>query len=243
MLLISTRRLFLFLCASLAIILTCGILGYYRLYPGPLQTKNPKIAAEQLLYISVAGSLVLSLFFAGIYTYRVRVEKKLKRITTLGGTASPALQLHSRTFGSLGYTLKQLYHSIMRVNEQQSIKLSGQAELVSLLIADSDAPLAVTDITGTILYVSRKYEKRTERAKAKLLGTSIEKVEEEIVVPLVLREVEARRSFSMKPKEEERKSKSAYTVVPVINKRGTISYLLFDFRADSPLSRFIRRRE
>ncbi|MFO7850184.1 MAG: hypothetical protein R6V67_09515 [Spirochaetia bacterium] len=242
MLLISTRNLLLFLCASLVLLLTCGILGYYRLYPENEIQTDPKLAAEQLLYISIAGSLLLSLYFTRIYTHRIRVEKKLKRITTLGGTASPTLQLQSQNLGSLGVTLQHFYRNIMLVNEQQSLKLSGQSELISLLIANSDAPLAVTDITGTLLYASEKYEKKAGAAKSKLIGSSIEVWEEDVVVPIILREVESHRSFSMNPKKEETMKKGSFTVLPVINSRGTISYLLFDFRADSPLNKLKRNR-
>ena len=257
MVLVSRRLIFVFFAAAVLLLLACGILGYRGFYPGGTgAVEDPaaaagaaaagaaaaqaeaaeaaKLAAERILYISIAGSVLLTALFVHIYFHRIRLERKIRRLATLGGTASPLYQLRSGKFGSFGSTLEVLYRRVMEVNEQQSVKLSAQSDLISLLLADSDAPIAVTDITGKILYASGKYEKRTEEVRSKLIGSSIESYEDEIVVPMIMQELETRRTYRSEEEQNGRK-KRPFTVMPILDKRGAVGYLLFDFRAASPL--------
>jgi PAS domain-containing protein len=251
MILVSRRNFFLLVLLAAACSLCCGLLGYIWLSEGFSQEVGrnlgsriePKIAAERLLFVAVVGTLLVLALAAHIYLRRIRIERTLRRISTLGGTASPALQLRAAPLGSLGETLEFLYRRILEINDKQALKLSGQSELISLLISGSDAPLAVTDVTGTILYLSDKYEKRSEKTRAKLLGSSIEEVESEIVVPMIMQELENYRGSDSGEKEgEQKRKKRSFTVLPILNKQGSVSYLLFDFRAVSPFQAFRRNR-
>ncbi len=250
MILVSRRNLFLLVLIASACSLSCGLLGYLWLFEAFSQEVgqsagsrfDPKIAAERLLFVAVVGTMIVLALAAHIYMRRVRIERTLRRISTLGGTATPALQLRTASLGSLGKTLELLYRRILEINDKQSLKLSGQSELISLLISGSGAPIAVTDVTGTILYLSDKYEKRTGETRAKLLGSSIEAAESEIVVPLIMQEMENYRGSDSGEKEGEQKKHKSFTVLPILNKRGSVSYLLFDFRAVSPFQAFRRNR-
>lgn len=246
MVLVSQRKLFIFLAAAILFLLASTALGYHYLYrvqenaadeaapedtlaeaAAPEDAIACKLAAERLLYIGITGTLILLILFAGIYRKRVRIEQKLRRLATLGGTASPGRQLSSESLGSLGDTLSVLYRRILEINEQQAFKLSGQAELISLLTADAEAPIAVTDVTGKLLYTSARYDKRAGEIKSKLIGNPIESVEESVVISEIMNELENSHTF---------RAERGYTVIPVINSRGSISYLLFDFRPNSPFA-------
>jgi PAS domain-containing protein len=243
MVLVSKRGLAVLYIIALAFLLSCGIYGYRQLHFG-LSGTAAKLAAERLLYASIVGSLLISAFMGHLYLHRVRLEKKLRRLATLGGTASPLRQLRSGQFGSFGRSLEILYRRIMEVNEQQAIKLSGQSDLISLLMSNSNTPTAVTDITGRLLYSSENYEKRVDMSRSTLIGSSIEALEEEIVVPMVLQKIEERRSFSAEKEGamEEKGKSSSYTVLPVFDKRGEVCYLLFDFSTISPFSSLKTKR-
>ena len=250
MMLVSRTHFFLLVLLAVVCILGIGVLGYLWLsegFTGGLPEADatqipPKIAAERLLFAAFAGTLLVLTLAARIYLRRVRIEHTLRRISTMGGTASPALQLRSAPLGSLGEILALLYRRILEINDKQALKLSGQSELISILISGSDAPITVTDVTGTILYLSDKYEKRAGETRAKLLGGSIEEVESEIVVPLIMQEVENHRSFDSREKEEEQRKNRTFTVLPILNKQGSVSYLLFDFRSTSPFQALRRNR-
>ncbi len=235
MVIVSRRNLLLLSFAALIVSIVSSIFGFLWLHPEGLVPQAPKLAAERLLFIGIVGELLLIGIVARIFISRISIEKKLERISTLGGTASPAAQLRSSGLGALGETLEHLFRHILEVNEKQALKLSAQSELIELLIAGVEAPVVLTDITGRILYLSDKYEKRSGELRSKLLDASIESFEEELVVPMVVRELEQGRFFSTDGKSGEAKSKgTSFTALPIYNKLGGISYILFDFRLASP---------
>jgi len=233
MIFIPRRQFLLFIILSIAALLGMGISAYHLYLPqfsgSPLRQK---IAAEWFLFSAVAVSLVLTALAVRMWLVRGRIKRELDRIRSMSTYVSLTSQLKSKRLYELGPLLSDLFLQVSRINERQSLKMSAQNTLVELLIDNIQAPLAVTDILGRIIYLSDEFEKLMKEDRDKLLGENLEKIISNVYMQMLVENIDLQRSYK-KEQDEDR----AFTVYPVYNRNREITYLVFDMRLRSSLTR------
>lgn len=232
MILISRPVFILFALLAAAAVLAMGIFGYLYFHPGlEVPAIEAKLSGERFLFAAVCVALLLLLIARRLWSSATRVNREIDRIIRSSSHISLAAQLKSERLGPIAGSLSRLYTRIAELNEKQSLKMSAQHSLISFLCSNIEAPLLVTDISGSILYVSTALEKKLDQSRSSLLGTSVETIAPNILVQSILNELPSRRSYAKEEKQD-----LSFTVFPIYNRLRQVDYLIFDLRGESPLA-------
>lgn len=230
------RKLFnLYIFLSIAILLAIGISAYAVFAPhieySPLQQK---IVAEWFLFGTILGICVLVLLAVRIASIRSRIKKELGRIRSMSTYVSLSSQLKSPRLHELGPLLSDLFIQVSRINERQSLKMSAQNSLLEFLSENIQAPIAVTDLFGRILYISNEFEKKMKMEREDLIGGSIENLISNVYMQPIVGSIETRRIY-----RKEQNDDMDFNVFPIYNREREVTYLLFDLRAGSSFSQIL----
>ncbi|MGC9311786.1 MAG: hypothetical protein ACP5IA_03765 [Sediminispirochaetaceae bacterium] len=227
------RKLFkLYIFLSISILLAIGIAAYAVFSPqieySPLRQK---IIAEWFLFGTIVGTCVLVLLAVRIATIRSRIKKELGRIRSMSTYVSLSSQLKSRRLHELGPLLSDLFMQVSRINERQSLKMSAQHSLLDFLSSNVQAPIAVTDLFGRILYISNEFGKKMHMEREDLIDGSIENLISNVYMQPIVSSIETRRTY-----RKEQNDDIDFNVFPIYNREREPTYLLFDLRDSSSFS-------
>lgn len=174
MVLLSRRRLLLFLAVVCFIILGLGIFGYQviRTSSGPEPGKAQQ-EAETLLYLSFTGTALALLI--GITTYRKsrNLEKEMDKLINLNRFNDFSPSQRMQKMGPFGEKVAQLYHRMNMLSEKKSLKISALGNLNSFLAGNIAKSLLVLDSTGRITYTSRTFLEKNEKLRSDIIGSDI----------------------------------------------------------------------
>lgn len=228
------RKLFVgYILLSLGLLIAIGTSAYLAFAPNlqqpPLQQK---ITAEWFLYGTIVGALILLLLTLRILRIRVVIRKELSRIRSMSSYVSLSSQLHSRRLHELGPLLRDLFIQVSKINERQSLKMSAQNSLLDFLTANLQAPIAITDLFGRILYLSDDFEKKMDSEREQLLGSSIEKLISNAYMQTIVGNIGSQTLYKKEQSED-----LAFNVFPIYNRNREPTYLVFDLRTTSEFSK------
>jgi len=216
--------LHLFTLISGTAITLLGLLGYFTFSQQTVYTAlQAKLTAEWFLFGALLSLLLLGLIITRILVVRRRVSHELERIQTMSSYISLSSQLNSKRLYELGPPLAELFKRVTSINEKQSLKMSAQHALTSLLCANIDAALLVSDITGKIVHVSIKYEEEYKTERANLLDKNIENLIPNVFMHEVIANIEKQHTY-----KKEKKDDRSFRVYPIYNHSSQITYFVFD---------------
>jgi PAS domain-containing protein len=132
-----------------------------------------KLWAENGFFLSLlAGILVLTVF--GILLKRSRnVLRELDKARELARYASFSSPEGLRRLGRLGEKIRLLYLQLTELNDKKSLKISSMAGVIDFLLQAGDLPLLITDVTGKIAQISRRYMEQYKLDRVEVAGKYI----------------------------------------------------------------------
>ena len=237
-------------------LLALGIYGYTTIAgSGENSASEIKAKSERMLFISViAVSTVLTVFIA-LVGGTIRVTRELDKIIEANKYGDFSPELSMKKLGRIGERINRLYYTLNALNEKKTLKISALSELAEYLVQNVGVPLLVSDVLGTIVYVSRTYADRFESNRSEILHMNITKLYPSFQYHDAVLELDKGHSSV-----EWDAGGVPISLVPVQNRQNALSYviLIFDrsgFVADASrnveikakngvhlLSRFLSRR-
>ena len=174
------------------------------------------------MFVAVAVTLLLFLVFLWVAIRSLRLDREMDKVIELNRFQDFSPEMSMRKLGPLGKKITALYYQLNALNEKKSLKISAQSELVSFLVNNSDLPLAVTDVTGGILWVSPPFPDKVGKGKTEIVGNRIDTMLQDISIQNIIFEM-GRLHGSL----EKTSGKSEVTCYPMHNRANDLSYLVF----------------
>ena len=223
--------IFFFLIFTLSIA-AMGIYGYNAMGGGTDAPPDAKVPAERFLYISVVGVSVILLSFLATAGRTLSVYRELDK----RGDFSPELSM--KKLGSIGERITLLYFTLNTLNEKKSLKISSLSGLTEFLVEQVELPLFVTDVRGTMLYVSRVFIESSEKNRGEVLNMSVEDLYPDVPYGDALLKLDKNRA-----PVEISELRTALTLVGVHNRMNELSYVVWVFEKGARLPTGIVRAE
>lgn len=223
MVLVGKKGLIFGFIISLAGTAFLGIWGY-SLISDASEEGLPEalFSAERFLYISILLFLVILFVALRLFIKSGKVLREMDKLIDYSrmGSFTPGIGL--KKIGIIGEKIALLYSQLNLLNEKRALKISAMSELVEFLAANTDIPLAITDVAGKITEASKVFMDKTKTTRPELIGKPIEEIMPDLLVPEILLEIERRHTFV-----ERSVSKDRLICYPVFDRNNNLSYLIF----------------
>lgn len=205
---------------AIAAIVGVGVLGYRTAFDA--SGGAGKSQAELVLFLSIAAAtcLVIALLVTSGRTRHI--SRELDKMIALNHFGEFSPEIAMKKLGTIGEKITLLYFRLNVLNEKRSLKISALADLVDLLALNLEVPLFVSDISGEILYISRRATERFEKSRAELLNTTIGKLFPKVNLESLVTQLD-RAAGTQKMEHRE----LPITTVPVFNRRSELTYIVW----------------
>ena len=220
---LAIRKIFLIillLISAGSLIFTAGYA--YSVLTGAGQLSGPelKFAAEQLLFISLLLTAVLTVIFILLIFKSRNIGRDIDRLVNRSKLNPSAAESGLNSLGPLSRGLKALYRQINEVSAMRGLKLSALSAAAEFLAQNIDLPLLIIDVTGEIIYVSRGYTQKYNAEETSPAGQNISLLLGSINMKTVLSLLEKKHL----PAEIEAGG-SLYRWIPLYDRNNSISYI------------------
>ncbi len=239
MILVRKRMVIMVILLAGTFILFLGIRGYLLIKDFSFLTKEEvKFNSENILYISIIGTAAILVLLLVILLKSRNVSRELDKIIELTrvGNFSPAESL--KKIGKLGEKIRLLYFQLSELNARKSLKISSMSGINTFLLNNIDLPVVITDVTGKIGEVSRRYLKKYKAEKIDIIGKNIADVVSEIDFQDIVAGME--REHTLIEVDEVKEQVSFY---PVFNRNNELSNIVCIRGKESIYSDIARKTE
>ncbi len=171
MLFISIPLFIVFVCISAGTVCAAGIFSYIL-----LMRYGYKSPAETVFFWALVAFvlLIVVLFYIVIYSRRrVRGMEKIVELVRFNGVLA---EDRFSEFGSLGTSLRLLYHEILEVSERRADRIYLLNNMTETLLGFVDEAMLVTDVAGKVLLASPKYIAKYGEQSLNIVGSMITKL-------------------------------------------------------------------
>ena len=200
-----------------------GVLGYVSIMTAGADTADHvRFVAERYLFIAIAAALLVFLVFLWVVIRSLRLDRELDKIIELNRFQDFSPEMSMKKLGPIGKKITALYYQLNTLNEKKSLKISAQSELVTFIVNNLDLPVAVTDVTGSILWISPSFSEKTGKGRTEAIGVKIDTVLAEISIQNVIFELGRVRTSL-----EKTSGKNLVSCYPVYNRVNELTYVAF----------------
>ncbi|MBN2323774.1 MAG: hypothetical protein JXQ30_08565 [Spirochaetes bacterium] len=243
MLLVKKGVLYAVFSLMAAVILALGLINYIRLQDvimlrdilGLSEAEQSfyatlKFYAENLLYLSFVGVVLLFVVFLIIQTGSVRVFREIDKVTELSAHGRYYSGDYTRKLGRLGEKIHRLFGELNRLDEMKSLKISALSNLVGFFLENGLLHCFVTDIQGSIGSVSKRLCEKLKIEGKVLKGRTLSEVVKDFDFSGVTEKLERNRT----PVERkglvldlgETSVQGQFTFYPVFNSKNELSNIV-----------------
>jgi hypothetical protein len=184
MLLVKKVSLYTSFVVLAIIILALGVVNYIQLSAiaeieaktggdGMAVTQALKFNAENLLYLSIVGVVVLIITLFVVHRGGVRVLRQMDKVTELSRQGRYFSGESVKKLGKLGEKINRLFGELNRLNEMKTLKISALTNLIGFLLDESNLHCFIADIQGAIGAVSRQLIARLKIDKLDKRGRTV----------------------------------------------------------------------
>lgn len=223
-----------FLVLATVAVLLVGVVGYsgmIRLDPAASKTN-----AETVLFMAIVADVLMLSF--GLWAIRrsVHVDRELDRLVDQSAERDIAPDMLLKRLGPIGAKFNALYHRLNTISEKRALKISGLSELSGFLIVNMETAMAVTDVQGTMIDLSRSFAEKMERNRSELIGQGVRALFPELQWnPLALN---LRRTGTFVPVEVPGAELTAY---PIQNRENELAFVVLALERASRLREVVER--
>ncbi|MBN2050574.1 MAG: PAS domain-containing protein [Spirochaetales bacterium] len=218
------RILYWFLAGLVSLgIAGAGVLGYILIKTAAADSaEHAGYMAEKYLFISLTAALLFLVVFITIVIRSVYLDREMDKIIELNRFQDFSPERSMKKLGIIGKKITALYHQLNILNEKKSLKISAQYELTAFLVTNMDLPLAVCDVTGTIIHTSSSFLTKLEKGKADVVGYAIDGILTDISIQTVTFELGRIHRVL-----EKKSGKNTVTCYPIHNRQNDVAYVVF----------------
>ena len=226
MILISKRILYFFVILVLGFFFILGIQGYvYFLHAAENIGQEMQFLAERILFLTLIFAIVATVLFFHMLRKSRNILKELDKIIELSRFSRFSSDLSIQKLGPLGDKVALLYNQISELSEKKTLKISALHNLNDFLINNIQLPLLITDVTGTIVHASKQYLDSNEKNRSEVLDASIQQLYQEIDIKNIILMLIKNKA----PIENESISNTHVSFFPILNREGSITYVVCVF--------------
>ena len=214
-----SRNKFMFLnILSITAIVVLGSAGYRYM------VSSSKKDAETFLFGAIIFSLLITILFLHSLIKSRDISKEMERLIHLSsiGGFTPGTSL--KRLGKLGEQINDLYFHMNSMSKKRSTKIIAQSALIDFVTTNAHLPMATTDPTGKILYVSKYFLDKNNTVKNEVVDKSIDFFLPDISIKTLYDEMNTSHTFS-----EYKGKKESAEIYPVTGSNNEIAYLVFVF--------------
>ncbi len=202
-------------------VLGAGVLGYYSVQTVAAgSAEYARFVAERFLFTTLTAAVILCIIFVYIALRSLSIDRELDKIIELNRFQDFSPEKSMNKLGIIGKKITALYYQLNTLNEKKSLKISAQSELLAFLTNNLELPLAICDVTGTVIWVSPSFLEKIGKTRPEIVGGRIDSIIPDISVQNILFELGRSHSFL-----EKSAGKSTVTCYPVYNRRNELTYL------------------
>lgn len=212
---VRRRLLVALLLSCLGAVLYLAIRGYLEMHRASRVTQ-----AETILFLGIVFCVLILLLFAAVQLKSSSVLRELDKLISLAQQGSFPLEAGLRRLGPLGGKIRALQGGIQELSERRSLRISSLSGVLDFLLNNTELPLLVLDLTGTIESASRGFLERNKKQAAELLGRHIAEVDPQVSFHELLAGMERDRAPAGQP------GKDGLVYYPVYNKRAQLANLI-----------------
>lgn len=218
------RVLFLLVAAlTIASLLFLGVYGYseYR-GSGDWSVDELRLFSEQFLFIAIVLSCALLILFGIAFYSSIRLDKQLDKIIELNRVQDFSPERSMEKLGSMGKKITTLYQQLNTQNEKKTYKIGALTALTTFLVNNSDLPLVITDIGGTVLQINNTMVEKLSLSRADVIKKNIAVIFPEINVQNITFEL-----VKYHASIEKKSSNHTLTCYPIYNRENELSYIVY----------------
>jgi PAS domain-containing protein len=222
-LLVSRPAAVAFALIAVAMIVGVGIVGY-RTVDADIPADAIKERAELILYLAVASAVVLLLSVTIVAARTRHLGRELDKMVALNRFGDFSPELSMKKLGSIGEKITLLYFRLNALNEKRALKISALSDLVQLLALNIDTPFVVSDISGSVKYVSRGATEKLPGNRSELMNSTLTELAPALNMQLLVTRLERTNEAETLSEGED-----AIIAIPVRNRRGELTYVVWVF--------------
>lgn len=226
MVIVSKRRLVAFTVVVCLVLAALGWHGYYLLTSLGDSGIETRLAAEEILFASIAAILFV-VFLAVILLRRAAsLDKRLDRLIEQGRNSEIVPGRDFSAMGPLGDKLKDLFNLLSQSNYEKTRKISAMQALVIFLIRNQDQAIAICDSAGILRYVSDIFLEKRQLTRVDVLDFPLS-----AAIPGIPLDQIASQLTRLREPLEGKTDDTAYTCYPFTDRSNELAYLVFLFGA------------
>lgn len=217
---------FLFILFAILVcgpLIAAGFYGYSLLdNAGGYTAEELKYYSEQFLFFSLVLAGALFLLFIGVFIKAIRLDRQLDKIIELNKYQDFSPKQSFENMGPLGEKLTTLYYQLNTLNERKTLKISALTALNTFLVTNSELPLLITDVGGTVIQVSTVMTEKLDKSKSEIINAHVNALFEDISIYTIVSELNKQRTSL-----EKQSGKHTLTCYPIHNRHNQLSYVVF----------------
>ena len=216
------RKIFILVCClALISIAFLGIRGYGLMrIGGDISSDNVKFRSETFLYIAVLLTVLFIAVCAAVIRRSMSITREIDKMIELTRHGNSSVEESLRKLGELGGRVRTLYSQLNELNEKKSLKISAMHQIQTILLNNVNMALLVTDITGRITDVSKKFLEGEGKGRQTMIGKQIQ----DLLPKLDFQELA--RTLELNKQAEEKKLDETCLFHPVFNRDGELSDII-----------------
>ena len=206
-------------------ILFLGVYGYSSIADNPArQIETAKAQGERFLFFAIICLSIVVLAFVFFSRRTHHLLRELDRMIEISKYGDFSPELSTKKLGAIGERITLLHHSLNTLSEKRASKISAVSELAEFLVGGTHLPLLVTDVGGSVAYVSGAFSEQQEIGRSEILNNAVDDIYPEVPFHELTAELDMRNS-----PEERRFGGRTITFFPIRNRKHELSYVVWLF--------------
>lgn len=242
MITVKRKYIFLMLASSIIFILISGIFGYKTVMNAKNLSENlVKFNAEQLIFLAILFCLTLILIFTTITRKSTNIERLLDRAIQVTKYGGRELGNIFKQMGFIGEKMNLLYEDLERVNKMKTSKIFSMNYLIEFFCENTDRNIFITDLSGTVRYISKKAADGGGIMKSEAVEKNISEMMENVNLRAKAAEMiktrkpsaQGEANYSQNDEAKSAENKSRQMFYPVFDDGGDLSYIIMIYNEEA----------
>jgi len=231
MIIIKKSYIYFIFITTMVLFILLGILSYRQFIQ--LDPSNPislKYFAEQFLYLTMIALLVIIFTFWVTFAKGKQILNLLDKLIELSKQGKYSPEDYLKKLDVLGQKILEINTRLYSLNTMKTLKISSISNTINFLLAKIDRPLFISDISGQITKVSKRFMLDFEIEPKYIYGKFVDEIIEGLNFTLLVNDIKKVKNIPMKKMIRlgaAGESKECYIVFyPVFNSQNDLSNVI-----------------
>lgn len=216
MILIRRGKLVAYAALVVVAVVGLGAVGYATVRWGEL---GVKAAGERLLYLGIVASVIVVAATAWLLADHISFNRQLDRAAGMVRREGRLPDQKIRRLGVVGDRIAVLFDQLGAKNEALRNRIDAQRQVIEFETKNITQPMCITDVRGTVLYVTTAMLNRFDRPIGEVAGRRLQALVSDLDIDYVVRILD--RTGEVHTGQDGRK------FYPITDNRGVVNYVVY----------------